>query len=325
MKLGYCLGPYTDEMWDLLDGNCPAVHISDEYRELMWHYNNKEAMLFSTIAKPFPNGANFLELFKFLNTDDPRIAANRWWQEAKDQILTSPNRVMWGAFSEPPVDSESLIRLNLFELERMKIFSEEGLKAHLFNFSVGNPDIDKWPLLYDAIEFAHIYGHYIGLHEYFPGIPQVYMGNFQDEEIGRGEIDLHTPLEFTEGWLFGRFQKVWRLHIEPNNWGNTKFIISELGSDAVALTENVISFLGMVPAGWKKMEPAWKKVGIFNESREQTYLDQLIICDKYLMQFPYVVAATIFGLHNPKLGWYEETWGQFNVYSLLNKLKEYIG
>lgn len=114
-----------------------------------------------------------------------------------------------------------------FELVRMRLLEARGLKAGLFNFSLGTPDLEDWnrPPMVQALEQARAGGHVLCLHEY----------------VGR---DLHEMREGGEGWIFLRYRKV-RRRIHPD----IKMAITEAGMDHIAQVKGSAR-------GWKKTTDA---------------------------------------------------------------------
>jgi hypothetical protein len=90
------------------------------------------------------------------------------------------------------------------------------------NFSMGTPNTNPtaWPAFYPAIDAARANGGILGLHEY--GTP---MQQYFDAASG-------------DGWLCGRYRKVYRQFLIPSN-RSLPLAITEAGVDGVA------------PVGWK--------------------------------------------------------------------------
>lgn len=321
-KLGYHLGDYYPAMSDLWQSGCRIAHVPDDQPDLLWHLHEEsggDMTLISTISSPFEYGADFTRLFDELGTQDPVELADRWHERALPIIRAAPRSVIWRAVNEPPQDRIGL--LNLFELRRMQLLSADRWRAGIGCFSVGMPDLDRWSLFYPALAYANAHGHVLCLNEYFGGLPWLWYGPFQDEQVGRGEVE-HFPVGYAEGWTFLRYRKVWREHLQPNGWGRLPMALVELGADTVAVTPHTLAYLGQIPTGWREMEAAWRKVGVWTVDKRTTYMRLLEWCDGQLLQDPYVIGACLFRLSDPDA---DDEWVRFNVAPLLEMLQAYIG
>lgn len=95
-----------------------------------------------------------------------------------------------------------------------------------------------------------------------------------------------------EGWLCGRYRKVYRQYLIPEGL-NIPLAITECGVDVVP------------PVGWK------------NRFNEDEYFDQLLWYDRVLLEDDYVLGATIFALEIPG-------WGDFDIAPLVERLAEHV-
>ena len=114
----------------------------------------------------------------------------------------------------------------------------------------------------------------MGLHEYATPLWQYF-----DDESG-------------EGWLLGRYRKVYRQHLIPAG-RVIPLVITETGADIVQ------------PTGWK------------NHFDGEEYMDQLRWYDNVLKDDDYVIGATIFSLELPG-------WDSFDVEPILPQLIEHV-
>jgi hypothetical protein len=232
--------------------------------------------------------------------DDPQRSAREWWQHTEQEVATarevaggSLDNVYWQSVNEPVMTSEEeFTKLMQHELERMKILEDNGLKAGIFAFATGTPRMDAWEPLYPALARANQNGHLLLLHEYFAGLPWIWFGDNQDERVSMRAVE-HWPPERAEGWLFGRYRKVWNEHVIPNGWEDLRVAITEIGSDMVGTSEAVQAYLGRTPGAWKGMIPAWNTL-LGPIDAEQRYLELLAWCDGQMRYDPYVVGATVF-------------------------------
>lgn len=53
-----------------------------------------------------------------------------------------------------------------FEIERMKLMAQYGLKCVIGNFATGTPPLELWPAFIPALQAARQYEALLGLHEY---------------------------------------------------------------------------------------------------------------------------------------------------------------
>jgi hypothetical protein len=206
---------------------------------------------------------------------DPVQRARGWWDRTKSLVLQYPEIDFWEGYNEPVIQTHELMRwYAAFEKERVRILAENGRKACIANFSVGNPDIPLWPSFYEAIDAAIAKGGILGLHEYGTPMQQLF-----DEGAG-------------EGWLTGRYRKVYRQFLIPAN-KVIPLAITETGVDIVA------------PVGWK------------NHFTEEQYLAQLKWYDGLLREDDYVLGATIFALEIPG-------WWSFDIAPIVDELSLYV-
>lgn len=142
---------------------------------------------------------------------------------------------------------------------------------------MGVPDVTNpsmWPAFYPAIDAARQHGGILGLHEY--GTP---MQQYFDSASG-------------EGWLCGRYRKVYRQHLIPSG-RVLPLAITETGVD------------GLAPTGWK------------NHYSGDQYMSQLQWYDSLMRQDSYVLGATIFSLEIPG-------WNDFDIAPIVGPLTDYV-
>ena len=206
---------------------------------------------------------------------DPIQRAREWWNANRQIILQYPEIDYWEGYNEPIIHTPELMGWYAqFEAERVRLLAENGSKACIGNFSVGNPDLPLWPSFYPAIDAAKTHAGILGLHEY--GTP---MQQHFDAGVG-------------EGWFCGRYRKLYRQFLIPNN-KVLPLAITECGVDVVP------------PVGWK------------NHFTDEEYLDQLAWYDSVLIEDDYVIGATIFALEIP--GWYS-----FDIAPIADRLADYV-
>jgi len=259
-----------------------------------------------------------------------RQAAHEWVQAMIPTMQESPQNVYWHAVNEPAF-TEQLPLLAIFEAERQRIMHEEGgWKAALFNFPVGFPRVaepnDDWPKLYPALEAAHEYGNVVSLHEYWPALPWIYYGDNQSAKLDANQVE-HFPAEWAEGWLFARYRKIWRHHIEANGWGNIRIVLKEFGSSFVT-DGHILDYLGALPGAWRDCGDIWRRLlwetGVLPPEKrngEDTYLELLKWCDSQMRIDPYLIGCCVFC--DGTIG---QNWGSFKIDGLMSqKMYAYVG
>lgn len=249
---------------------------------------------------------------------NPVGKAAEWMARFRPLLKKLPKeRVYWESFNEP---HSVTAPYGQFEAERQRLMGEEGYHACIGNFSVGVPNIegdgDEWPGFYPALEMAHKYNNILGLHEYGGLFMAMWYGDNLDqkwrEQRARGEqptVDLFPGYE--EGWLFGRYRKVWRQHIKPNGWKNIRIAITEFGLDRVGIPgAELIGGPGTMVSSYKGMGGTWARLfpGEYNGENE-FYLKMLKWCDGQMQLDPYMVGSAIFtwGAANAA------QWGEFDI------------
>jgi hypothetical protein len=240
---------------------------------------------------------------RFGGPNDPVGAAKRWLEAMRPSIVQAPF-AYWEGFNE--MNNWSVMRqYGEFEAERQRIMAAEGFKCCIGSFSTGTPSIsnapgdgreDLWPQFYPALEAAHQHSNILGLHEYGGIWLDLFFGPNQADAV-QGGRRVPFPAAHEEGWLFGRYRKVWRRHIEPNGWTNLRIALTEFGLDKAG--DSVTTLLaGYVTQAWRTCGPAWSNLD-HRSDPEQYYFEQLQWADRQMQQDNYVVGATIF------------TWGSF--------------
>ncbi len=207
----------------------------------------------------------------------PDERAQEWWARNRQRILDHPAVDYWEGYNEPGVDGvERIAWYARFEAERVRLLAQNGRKACIGNFSMGTPDVTNpsaWPAFYPAIDAARANGGILGLHEY--GAP---MQQYFDAASG-------------EGWLCGRYRKVYRQFLGPA--GRTlPLAITETGVDGDI-------------TGWK------------NGYTGEQYMDQLRWYDGILRTDSYVLGATVFSLEIPG-------WGSFDIAPIIGPFTDHV-
>src|SRR5690606_23890553 len=70
-------------------------------------------------------------------------------------------------------DPKQLDKLAELMLDFMQVCDARGHKACTFNFSVGQPELERWtrPAMLACLDYAAVHDHAIGAHEYYKPVP----------------------------------------------------------------------------------------------------------------------------------------------------------
>jgi len=210
-------------------------------------------------------------------------------QFVQDQLLayqSNPYIVYWEGHNEPVwTDEEGMRWYAQFEVERMQLMADLGLKCVLGNFATGAPDLALWPAFLPALQVARQYQALLGLHEY--SWPWMWW------MTGKHQLDPHED-QGDEGWTTLLYRKAYRQHLIPNGLGNVPLVITECGVDPGVNPKPT----GLDGGAWRLLGDLWAQHD--NEpDKADYYFRQLVWYDEELQKDDYVVGATIF------------TWGNF--------------
>jgi hypothetical protein len=232
-------------------------------------------------------GRIWYDAWQRLGDGSPEARAQDWWDDVKETVLKNPAVDYWEGYNEPVIHHTDLMDWYArFEKRRVEILAENGLKACIGNFSTGMPPIDPvnpgdppvWPAFYSAIDAAMANGGVMGLHEY-----------------SARNMDWLFDYGSGEGWLTGRYRKVYRQFLSPTN-REIQLVITECGIDG-----GVLGDPDEINHGWRSYQSP------------ESYFEQLKWYDSLLKADDYVLGATIFSLeiHN---------WGDFDISGRVSEL-----
>ena len=238
----------------------------------------------------------------------PLEAAKQFVGDQMSTYKSNPSIVYWEGHNEPVWNSkEEMVWYAQFEVERMKLMAEKGLKCVIGNFATGTPDLALWPAFFPAFQAAQQYQAILGLHEY--SCPWMWW------MTGKYQIDPNSD-EGDEGWTTLRYRKIYRQHLIPNGFGDVPLAITETGIDPLVNPKPPEAGTG---GTWKGLGGFWKRHD--NKSdRADYYVEQLIWYDKEMQKDDYVIGATIF-----TWGSFGNPWAKFEVSGtpVAQKLIEY--
>ena len=159
------------------------------------------------------------------NGQTPFEAAQQFVQDQLSTYQANPHIVYWEGHNEPVwTDEEGMGWYAQFEVERMQLMADLGLKCVLGNFATGTPDLALWPAFLPALQVAREYQALLGLHEY--SWPWMWW------MTGQYQLDPSKD-EGDEGWTTLRYRKIYRQYLIPNELGNVPLVITECGVDPV--------------------------------------------------------------------------------------------
>jgi len=220
------------------------------------------------------------------NGQTPLEAVQQFLQDQLPTYQANPQIEYWEGHNEPVwSDEEGMAWYAQFEVERMQLMADLGLKCVIGNFATGTPDLSLWPAFLPALQAAREHRAILGLHEYSCPWMWWMTGSYQlDPNVDEGD----------EGWTTLRYRKVYRQHLIPNDLGDVPLVITECGID-----------YGVNPKPPGVQGGTWKELGSFwnqhdNEpDKADYYFRQLVWYDEELQKDDYVVGATLY------------TWGSF--------------
>lgn len=227
----------------------------------------------------------------------PHKQAEWWWGQTNSTILSSPDVDAWEGYNEPNVGGDSAMKwYTEFEIARVKILANHGLRAVIGCFATGTPDVTNSKLMNlfnPAIDAANAHNGVLGVHEYSsPYMWSCYSNVTHD------------------GWLTLRYRKWYNQFLIPQN-RTIPLAITETGIDAVGTMCGGPSF-----GGYRTACSWWKGQG-YTQSCEQTYINQMAWYDERLRQDSYVIGATIFQIDCPG-------WADYSVTPAASELIAYL-
>lgn len=216
---------------------------------------------------------------------NPQIAAQNWVKVNLSTCLAHPEIDYWEGLEHPRVDSVASVEwFSQMEVERVQLLANHGLGACIGNFSTGSPELDpRWHAFLPAVRAALDHQGILGLQELTAPFLQFAFGPFQ----AHPDKDQHD-----EGWLTGRYRKVWRQFLKPQNL-RIPIAITALGIDGSVLAGAPWRPAGHIQeGGWQAFRDWWQEKG--SEDPEQYFLEQLAWYDNEICQDDFVVGAGVF-------------------------------
>lgn len=300
-KLGpHCILPTADARL-LVDSGCRIVKLVDDFG-VAAEYKAANPGL-TIIGRSF-SAINFLQELGQHAT--PEAAARGFVDRQRPVYLANPLIFLWEGHNEPSFGSpgdpgaiDLMGQYARFEIERMRLMADLGLRCVLGNFSTGYPEVQNdnrlWEAFLPAIERASEFGAVLGLHEYAAPWLWWFVGGYQ---AGSCDQSSWFAGPDDDGWLTLRYRKVYRQVFAPRGL-LPPMAITELGLDRAGG-----GCPGMVTGNWRDVAEWWAG---WDGSRDpidywrsgerdagRYYADQLTWYDSYLRRDSYVIGATVF-------------------------------
>ena len=205
---------------------------------------------------------------------DPTAAAAAWLAAVAPSLAACPGVDYWEGYNEPGVgDAGSMAWYAAFEVARVALLAAATppARAAIGQFSAGTPDVTTPAVVnafMPAVDAARANGGVLALHEYSSPTMQ-------------GCFDNATA----EGWLTGRYRKLYREFLIPQN-RSLPLVISETGIDNSPCGSPNLG-------GWLSYCSWWASHGLPGDCSAQ-YVAQLGWYDALLRADDYVLGATVF-------------------------------
>ena len=258
-KLGLQLTCGNQNYWDFIDAQPRVVKLMDDF--------SCAAGIKSRSFSTFIVGRIY-EPSQPMD-GDPNTRAQEWFNSRRGTIQSNSQIDCWEGYNEPGIfNNTEMTWYASFEKRSVELLAGIGRKACIGNFGTGHPgDMNLWPSFYPALQAAKTNGGYLGLHEYSaPGMTCLF-------DAGSGE-----------GWLTGRYRKVYRQYLIPNNLA-VPLVITETG--VARLICDQISSCG---CSGGRGDVGWRDFPL----QSNYYANELKWYDSLLREDSYVLGATIF-------------------------------
>jgi hypothetical protein len=166
------------------------------------------------------------------------------------------DKICFAGYNEPVFSTdadgtaeEKAIKYAEFELWRMRLADERGVKACVGKFSTGTPDYPIYPLFDEMFRYASEHGHPVLVHEYGGCVPLLWRGEAQNAAFAANDVEVFDLRHTEEAHLVGRFINI---PYDPI------ILIDEAGADFVGTGPPVSEWCGGVARGWKSWAPLWR-------------------------------------------------------------------
>lgn len=232
---------------------------------------------------------------------DPVEAARAFVAQNLPEYQRHPAVDYWEGLNEPGIQGR-MAWYTAFEVERVRLMAEHGLRCAVGAFSTGVPEWDEFAAFLPAIEAAQEHQGILTLHEY--DAPTL------DRSVGAGLPG--RPAHADRGAFALRYRWWYGELLKPKGLA-LPLVISEAGIDGT-----IPNRPGPEGRGWQDFMGYWVEQGIA-EDGIQAFLKQLAWYDAELQKDPYVIGFAVF-----TAGAMTREWGSYDITHILRHIATYL-
>lgn len=220
----------------------------------------------------------------------------------RQEIRRHPNIMVWEGVNEAFQGGDDLAKRAAWDIKLMKVCDEEGVKAAIGSFSVGQPArLNDWAFYLPELRYAAEHGHYVALHEYGAPVMQWGVGENQARNLEDGRWTNFDPVNRAglDGWFVLRYRKAVAKWRELGMYEVPRIVITEGGLDDIQPRPNVGK-----RRGYKTYrDTEWYRHPVFGD-----YADQWRwTCERWA-EDDYLVGGVEFGFADAS-----GDWGDFDM------------
>jgi len=232
---------------------------------------------------------------------DPVEAARTFVAQNLPEYQRHPAVDYWEGLNEPGIQGR-MEWYTSFEVERVRLMAEHGLRCAVGGFSTGVPEWDEFAAFLPAIEAAQEHQGILTLHEYHA--PTL------DRSVGAGLPG--QPAHAERGAFALRYRWWYEDFLKPKGLV-LPLVISEAGIDGT-----IPNRPGPKGRGWQDFSGYWVEQGVA-EDGIQALLKQLSWYDAELQRDPYVIGFAVF-----TAGAMTGEWASYDITRVLRHIATYI-
>ena len=232
---------------------------------------------------------------------DPVEAARTFVAQNLPEYQRHPAVDYWEGLNEPGIQGR-MEWYTSFEVERVRLMAEHGLRCAVGGFSTGVPEWDEFAAFLPAIEAAQEHQGILTLHEY--DAPTL------DRSVGAGLPG--QPAHAERGAFALRYRWWYEDFLKPKGLV-LPLVISEAGIDGT-----IPNRPGPKGRGWQDFSGYWVEQGVA-EDGIQALLKQLSWYDAELQRDPYVIGFAVF-----TAGAMTGEWASYDITQVLRHIATYI-
>ena len=232
---------------------------------------------------------------------DPVEAAQDYVNRHLPSYLLNPGVDYWEGWNEPDPNMNNMRWYAAYEVERVRLLAQNGLKAAIGGFPTGVPEVEEFRLFIPAIEAAKQYSGILSLHEY--GAP--------DMLYLVGSPLPNRPGYADRGALTLRYRWFYEEYLIPQDLV-IPLAITEAGVDGI-----IGNRPGPDGKGWHNFSAYWVDAG-WGDTGKQAYINQLAWYDAEVRKDGYVIGFTVFTAGDIK------GWETYEIDTILPDLAGYV-